>query len=264
MNGGTNGLLQRDADANRSVFSLSPHSKLTLPRDLQPEWMDDPAIDPVEHAQALAGLARLNRFTGVAGLMYRYVRRLTKNRKSSTSVVRPLRILDVASGGGDVPIAWAQLAKRDGIEIQITLIDISPVALEQQQRLAKANGVDVKSIQMNCLTEPLPTGFDLVTNSLFMHHLEVADAAHMLRQMRAATDNAILVCDLERSRLNVALVEFAGQVLSRSKVVHHDGPQSVRGAFTRNEFAELGEYAMESPIQIHSAFPCRFIAYHVA
>ena len=226
--------------------------------------MDDPAIDPEEHAQALLGLARLNRFTGVAGLMYRYVRRLTKSQQSSSCSPRPLRILDVASGGGDVPVDWARRAKRDGIEIQVTLLDISSVAIEQQQRLAELHGVEVNSIQVNCLTEPLPTGFDLVTNSLFMHHLEVEDAAHMLRQMRAATDNAILVCDLERSRLNVGLVAFAGRVLSRSKVVHHDGPQSVRGAFTRSEFAELGQYALETPMQIHNAFPCRFIAYHVA
>ncbi len=231
--------------------------------------MDDPAIDPMEHAQALTGLARLNQFTGVASLMYRYIRQLTDDqlthdRPSSSATPRLLRILDVASGGGDVPIAWARRAKRDGIQVHVTMLDISPVAIEQQQRLAKSYGVHVKSIQMNCLTEPLPSGFDLVTNSLFMHHLEVADAAHMLRQMRAATDNAILVCDLERSRLNVALVAFAGQTLSRSKIVHHDGPQSVRGAFTRNEFAELSEFALGSTMQIHSAFPCRFIATHVA
>ncbi|TWU51166.1 methyltransferase domain-containing protein [Rubripirellula reticaptiva] len=233
-------------------------------RDLRPEWMDDPAIDPLEHAQALAGLARLNRYTGVASLMYRYVRRLTKNRLLSATTPRPLKVLDVASGGGDVPIAWARQAKRDGVDLQITMLDISPVAIEQQQRLARARGVNVTSIQMNCLTEPLPTGFDLVTNSLFMHHLEVADAINLLRQMRAATDNAILVCDLERSRLNVGLVAFASRVLSRSKVVHHDGPQSVRGSFTRNEFADLGQYAMGTPIQMHRALPCRFIAYHVA
>lgn len=226
--------------------------------------MDDPAIDPVLHSHALAGLARLNRYTGVAGLMYRYVRRLTKDRSLSSTSPRPLRILDVASGGGDVPIAWARQAKRDGINLAITTLDISAVAIEQQQRLAKDSGVDLTSIQMNCLTEPLPTGFDLVTNSLFMHHLEVTDVVNLLRQMRAATDNAILVCDLERSRLNVGLVAFASRILSRSKVVHHDGPQSVRGSFTRKEFAGLGEHAMGEPMQLHSALPCRFIAYHVA
>jgi 2-polyprenyl-3-methyl-5-hydroxy-6-metoxy-1,4-benzoquinol methylase len=224
--------------------------------------MDDPAVDPIEHSQALKGLARLNQFSGVAGLTYRYVRRLTDERLASCTTPRPLKILDVASGSGDVPINWARRAKRDGIELEITTLDISPVALEQQQRLAKVHGVRVRSIQMNCLTSTLPTGFDLVTNSLFMHHLEVPDAVHLLRQMRDATDNAILVCDLERSRLNVALVAVAGQVLSRSKIVHHDGPQSVRGAFTRNEFAALGAYALETPMQVDNAFPCRFIAFH--
>ncbi len=244
-------------------FALTATGRDRSPRDLQPEWMDDPAIDPIEHVQALAGLARLNRFSGVAGLMYRYVRRLTKARLLSSRTPRPLKILDVASGGGDVPVAWMRRAKCDGIDLNVTLLDISPLAIEQQQRLAHAHGVTVSSIQMNCLNESLPSGFDLVTNSLFMHHLEVTDAAHLIRQMRAATDNAILVCDLERSRFNAGFVAVAGRVLSRSKVVHHDGPQSVRGAFTRSEFAELCESALRTPMHIHNAFPCRFIAYHV-
>jgi hypothetical protein len=73
----------------------------------------------------------------------------------------------------------------------------------------------------------------------------------------------ILICDLERSRFNLALVSLAAQLLSRSKVVHYDGPQSVKGAFTRDEFRRLSEYSMGVHVDVHNAFPCRFIAHYV-
>jgi 2-polyprenyl-3-methyl-5-hydroxy-6-metoxy-1,4-benzoquinol methylase len=245
------------------VLRGKPISRFAITRNLQPEWMDDPAIDPIEHSRALAGLARLNRFSGVAGRTFRCIQRLTSQRLLPASHPRRLRILDVASGSGDVPIAWVRMAKRFGIEFEITMLDISPMAISQQQRLAREHDVHVTSIQMNCLTESLPTGFDVVTNSLFMHHLEVEDASQLLRNMRAASDHAIVVCDLDRSRWNIAAVTIAGQLLTRSKTVHHDGPQSVRGAFTQQEFGWIGEKSLGMPMQIQSAFPCRFIAYHV-
>ena len=45
-------------------------------RERVPELMDDPALDPAEHRRALAGLARLNRFGGSAGVLWPAVAKL--------------------------------------------------------------------------------------------------------------------------------------------------------------------------------------------
>lgn len=226
-----------------------------LQRDRQPEWMDDPKIDPDLHKQALVGLSRLNRLSGVAGAMYSHVRKYAR-----AIGPRPMRILDVASGAADVPIHWACRAKRDRLNLEITTVDISGTAVEQQQKSAQAAGVQLHPIEMDCLKHPLPTGFDMVTCSLFMHHLDDHDSFRLLQSMQSATEDAILICDLERSRLNLALVTIGSRLVTRSPVVHFDGPASVRAAYTAQEFKRLAQSALTRPIQVRSVIPCRFIA----
>jgi len=224
-------------------------------RDRQPELMDDPSLPVEEHLRALAGLARVNKLSGVAGAMYRHLRAYAWARPNQT-----IRVLDVASGGGDIPIAWGRRARRDGIRLQLSLLDISSVAIEQQQRLARRNGVDILALQQDCLSTPLPVGFDVVTCSLFMHHLDEHQTFRLLQSMQIATEHALIVCDLERSRLNLTLVQIAAHLVTRSRVVHHDGGLSVRGAYTLQEFKQLAENALSRPVRIKRSIPCRFIA----
>ncbi len=226
-----------------------------MQRNLQHELMDDPHLPRDQHELALKGLSRLNRYTGVARLMYRHLR-----RRVDVTAQRPLRILDVASGAGDVPIYWAKRACRDGIEMEITMLDVSEVAVDAQQQRAAEAGVNVQSVQADCLAHPLPSGFDVVTSSLFMHHLNDEQVATVLRSMKAATDASILICDLHRSRMNLAMVAFAGRALSRSPVVHTDSVLSVHGAYTQAEFQTLAQRVLGGTIEMHPAFPCRFLA----
>lgn len=224
-------------------------------RNLQPELMDDPDLPRDDHEAALRGLARLNRCSGVASAMYRRIKRIAMGRRD-----RKLTLLDVASGSGDVPLRWATWAKREGWELQLTLLDVRSVAVEEQQRRAKAAGLMVDSLQHDCLQNPLPSGFDMVTCSLFMHHLENHQASQLLQAMRTASNGTVLVCDLERSHLNLALVTVASRLLSRSKVVHTDARLSVQGAFTIPEFQTISQQALGHSTKIKRLFPCRFIA----
>lgn len=227
---------------------------MTFPRSRIPERMDDPSLPEADHRRALVGLARLNRVSGVSRAIYR---RLKKYAKRSTT--RPLRVLDVACGSGDLPIDWAMRAARDGWPLQVTGVDVSEVAIEAMCRQACRLGVDVGAMRRDCLTAPLPPGFDIVTCSLFMHHLDDAAAVRLLQSMRAAAGQAVLVCDLERSRVNLALVSITARLLTRSDVVRHDAAASVRAAYTRDEFRELLQRATVEQARIESLFPCRFL-----
>jgi len=224
-------------------------------RNLQPEMMDDPNLPRDEHLLALRGLARLNRCSGVASVLYRRIRRLAMSRHN-----RSLTLLDIASGAGDVPLAWANWARKEGWNLQLTLLDNRSLAVEEQQRRAHESNLNVLSLQHDCLNTPLPSGFDVVTCSLFMHHLENHQAGQLLQSMQAASEGSVLVCDLERSVSNLAMASLASWLLSRSKVVHSDADLSVRAAFTMNEFEQLSREALGRPIQVKRIFPCRFLA----
>jgi ubiquinone/menaquinone biosynthesis C-methylase UbiE len=80
--------------------------------------------------------------------------------------------------------------------------------------------------------------FDVVSCSLFAHHLE-PDALRLfvleaLRVCRRAT----LINDLIRSRLHLTLV-YLGLPLFRSRITWHDAPASVRRAYTVDEMHQL-------------------------
>lgn len=227
---------------------------MTFKRDLQPERMDDPSLPREEHLMALAGLARLNRLTCVSWPIYNQLRRF------ATVLGRPLRVLDVATGSGDLPIRWARRAQLEGLPMQITAIDISDVAIRYAQDEAQRVGVQICFQQRDCLGQRLPSGFDVVTCSLFIHHLEESQIAQLLVAMRAAAEHAVVVCDLERSRPNLAAVWLAAHTVTPSPIVHEDAVKSVRGALTRSEFRSIAEAALGHPVAVRALPPCRYLA----
>lgn len=218
-------------------------------RHRQPELMDDPALDPAEHRRALADLARINAVSGSANVLWPPLRRLAKGLN------RPLKVLDVATGSGDVPAELHRRAVRTGLPIEFAGCDLSPLAVEVASRAGSA----VPVFPLDVLRDPLPAGYDVFTCSLFLHHLDESDAVALLCKMRAANPRLILVNDLERSRFNYWAVWAASRLLSRSRVVHADGPLSVRGAFTVGEMEQMADAAGLHGATVRAKFPCRLL-----
>lgn len=223
-----------------------------MQRKRRPELMDQPGLDERQHARALDGLATLNVWSGSARILWRDVCRLARRRAPA-----PLRILDVASGGGDVPLELVRRARRAGVSLHIEGCDISPFAVEFANRRA-AQMENVRFFQLDVLNEPLPAGFDAVTCSLFLHHLSASAATELLRAM-AGAGRLVLVSDLRRSRMGYALAWAACRVLTRSHVVHVDGPRSVAAAFTSAEMLELAGRAGLAGARLSRRWPQRML-----
>jgi hypothetical protein len=224
-----------------------------LPRRLQPEIMDQPGLDPGRHRQALRGLRRINFWSRSAGILWPALAALAR------TTPQPLRVLDVATGGGDVPIRLWQRAKRAGLSMIIEGCDISAVAVEHATREAEQRGAAVRYFVANALVDPLRDGYDAVVCSLFLHHLTEEQAVGLLRRMAAAARRLVLVNDLVRSRTGLWLARVGTRLLSRSPVVHVDGPRSVEGAYTIQEAQSLAERAGLQGATIERRWPCRFL-----
>jgi 2-polyprenyl-3-methyl-5-hydroxy-6-metoxy-1,4-benzoquinol methylase len=218
-------------------------------RVVVPELMDDPTLDPRAHTRALAGLARLNGVSGAAGRLAGPLAALARR------LGRPVNLLDVATGGGDMPVAIA----RRGLPVNISGCDLSPTALAHAADLATGCGVTATWFRHDLLAGPPPGRFDAVTCNLFLHHLADADAITALRHMAAAADHLVLVSDLVRGRFSHALVWLGSRLFSRSPVVRFDGPASVRAAFTAAELAKLADTAGLTGATVRRTFPCRML-----
>ena len=223
-------------------------------RDRQPELMDQPDVDPAEHALALRGLARVNWFSRSDAIFWPTLRELACEQQP-----QPLRVLDVACGGGDVALALARRARRTGIELRLAGCDLSETALSIARQRAASAGEAIEFFRHDVLTQPLPARFDVVICSLFLHHLNEADAIAVLRSMSQAARRAVLINDLVRGRCGYLLAELGGRLLTRSRIVHVDGPLSVAGAFTPDEALQLCQQAGLTGAAISRHWPQRFL-----
>lgn len=216
--------------------------------------MDDPSLDAAAHLHALSGLRKINRISLAAASIFEPVWALAKRQNLTT-----LRILDVACGGGDVATAVASRLQKRGIHVELTLLDRSAVALQAAEQTARAAGLDVTAICQDALA-PLPDAhFDIITNSLFLHHLNQDQVVMLLRSLRQTAKRAIVISDLSRSRLGWILAWVGCRVLSRSRIVHYDGPVSVEGAWTPMELAQMAQQADMSGTRIAFRWPCRVL-----
>lgn len=223
-------------------------------RRREPELMDRPGLDPEAHRQALAGLARINAVTDSAGLLWPAVLDAARANPG-----RPVRVLDVASGAGDVALGLWTKARRAGVPAEVAGCDISPTAVAVAAERADGAGGAVRFFVHDALSSPLPDGYDVITTSLFLHHLDDADAVRLLREMGRAVGTVAVVNDLARGPVNLALVWLACRLLSRSPVVHADGPLSVRAAFTPAELRARAEEAGLFGATVTPKFPCRML-----
>jgi 2-polyprenyl-3-methyl-5-hydroxy-6-metoxy-1,4-benzoquinol methylase len=216
--------------------------------------MDQPGLEPNRHRAALRGLARINWWSGSAHILWPPIWALAQARGGE-----PLRILDVATGGGDVPIRLWQRARRHGLALQIDGCDVSAAAVAHARREAEQQAAAVQFLQRDVCAGALPTGYDVLVSSLFLHHLDEEEAVELLRRMAAAARRLVLVNDLARSRTGFVLAYLGTRLLSRSAIVHTDGPLSVEGAFTLAEASDLARQAGLHGARVERRWPCRFL-----
>ncbi|MFO0262908.1 MAG: methyltransferase domain-containing protein [Planctomycetota bacterium] len=244
-------------------------------RHLVPERMDDPGLCPLEHQRALAGLRRINRLSGTAAQLQTQILRI-----AARDPKRVWRILDVGCANGEVAFELSRrLAPR--LRHQLTGWDMSPTAiaeatsrLRQEKASTASRSTAVASTRNNTelslsfevrnlfdelevtSTEP---PFDLVYCTLLLHHFSDQDAVRILAAMKRLARHAVLVDDLQRTRWGWLLAVAGCHLLSRSPVVHFDGPQSVRAAFTCEEALGLASAAGWQGAKLRKHWPERYL-----
>ncbi|WP_428390054.1 methyltransferase domain-containing protein [Mucisphaera sp.] len=221
-------------------------------RDLQPELMDDPSLPQMDHDHALRGLRRINNISRVAQQLFQQIKRLPNTHSS-------ISILDIATGSGDTLIALARMAEDRGCEWQLGGLDISPTAIRIAADRANQKQLDIAWHLADALHDPWPPDSDIVFNALFLHHLTREQAVRLLKRMRESARHAVIVSDLQRTIPGYLAAKIGTRLLSRSPIVHADGPQSVRAAWTLAELKQLAYEASYEPeaTTIRPAWPQR-------
>lgn len=212
--------------------------------------MDDPGLDPAAHARALRGLARINRLSMASRVHAGPLRAVSRGLR------RPVRVLDVACGSGDIAVRLAARAAAAGIGVELILADISPVAVDAAWARARRRGVAARGVVVDAINGDLPPA-DLVLCSLFLHHLTGDGVIGLLSNIRASGPVCVSVSDLRRNAVGTGLARVVPRLVTRSPVVHTDAVRSARAAWTPDELAGLAVRAGMEGAKVRRSFPCR-------
>jgi SAM-dependent methyltransferase len=189
-----------------------------------PEILDSDSCPPEEIAASLRDMSRINRWFGGVATTRRLIERV-----ASATGKKSFSILEVAAGFGEVPRLAARQLVRKGIALDLTYLD------RAQSHLLRGN----RSVVADALALPFSDGaFDLVSCSLFAHHLEPAELGQFAAEAVRVSRCAVLINDLVRHPLHLAFV-YAGFPLMRSYVSRADGPASVRRAYVPEEMRKI-------------------------
>ncbi len=196
-----------------------------MQRHVKAELLDDDLGTPQEIASSLVDLRHINQWFGGTRTTISLLRKVARESNSHR-----LSLLDVGAGGGDVPLAARRALLRDGVELQVTLLDRVATHLP---------GSGTACIVGDALQLPFSAAaFDVVSCTLLAHHLEPAGIEQFTREALRVCRRAVIINDLIRSRVHLALV-YAGLPLFRSRITWHDAPASVQRAYTRDEMKDM-------------------------
>jgi 2-polyprenyl-3-methyl-5-hydroxy-6-metoxy-1,4-benzoquinol methylase len=206
----------------------------------EPELMDQADLidgkPSPELERDLANLRWLNRYFGAVSLLHFFLNRWFSKHPSTAP---KLRILDLATGEGDLPREMIRWCRTRKISVEIDAVELNPATLF----VAKAQSSDFPEIQFH-QGDILTWGegpWDLVLCSLALHHFSEADAILVLRNARRLSSRHLLVADLNRSFSGMVGIWLLTALLLREPMSVHDARLSIRRAFS---FRELGELAL--------------------
>ena len=197
------------------------------------ELLDGPLDDRAALRANLRDLRRINWLTGGASLSVRATRDLVPDGGS---------VLDVGTGGADIPVRLITDARRRGVTLEVTATDsrqeVLEAALAVRPELEHVPGLTIGLADGRRL--PWPDGtFDVAHASMVIHHLESADAVAFIRELRRVAGRGIVVNDLARGRLNWVGAWLLTHTVATARYTRHDGPLSVRRAYTLEEMKRL-------------------------
>jgi SAM-dependent methyltransferase len=209
-------------------------SKRAAPSEL-PEWMDEPC-SYADFRKCLVDLGQVNRLT----LAYRptldFLDRLVARSRSQ----RPLHIVDVGSGGGDMLRHVEVWAKRREVPVRLTGIDLNAYAARAATELAgDAQGIEWITGDAFSYSGEV----DVVLSSLFTHHLEEAEIVRFLAWSEAIAKRGWFVNDLCREAVPYKSFGVLAKVFGWHRFVQHDGPVSFRRSFREEDWRRLLEGA---------------------
>jgi len=199
------------------------------------EMMDRPQPVSIELERDLERLRQLNRWFGSYRLVSCFMRRWIMPGAR-------MRVVDLATGSGDIPRLLVDHARKIGAQIEIDAIDQQAATVEIARSLS-AEYPEISYHPANILEWGSAQACDIALCSLVLHHFSDDDAVRLLRRCRELSNRFVLVSDLRRGFLLRTGVYILTALIFREPMTRFDARLSAQRAFS---FAEMRELAIQA------------------
>jgi 2-polyprenyl-3-methyl-5-hydroxy-6-metoxy-1,4-benzoquinol methylase len=195
------------------------------------EMMDRPQPVSAELERDLERIRQLNRWFGSYRLILDFMRRWLKPNAR-------MRLVDLATGSGDIPRLIADYARKIGAHVEIDALDRQRATLEVARKLSSSYP-EISYREGNILEWDSGGTYDVVLCTLALHHFSDDDAVSLLRRSRELSRRFVLVSDLRRGFFLQAGVYLLTALIFREPMTRFDARLSAQRAFSFSEMRDL-------------------------
>jgi 2-polyprenyl-3-methyl-5-hydroxy-6-metoxy-1,4-benzoquinol methylase len=199
------------------------------------ELMDRPQPVSAELESDLENIREVNRWFGSYALISMFLGRWINPGAR-------LRIVDLATGSGDIPRLIAEYGRKVGAGLRIDAVDQQSATLEIAKRLSVRYS-EISFVEGDVLEWQPTEPFDLVFCTMALHHFSEADAVRLLQHCCKLSRKFVLVSDLRRSWIATIGVHLLTATVFREPMTKYDARLSIARAFSFSEMSQLAQRA---------------------
>lgn len=214
------------------------------------EKMDDPDCDIDLLKNTYRQFSTINKLLGGwRGIYKRFIRPIGRSSN------RPVTILDIGCGGGDIVKYLSELSDQDNLDITFTGIDPDHRAIEYAQNHCSLNNIQFRQISSSELVGR-GESYDIVISNHLLHHLHHEQLLNLCKDAEQLCGKLALFNDIERSDLGYAAFRTISPILFKNSFISEDGITSIKRSFTKDELRN----AVTEQWSVQRKFPFRLLA----
>lgn len=199
------------------------------------EIMDDLSCSGEVLNRTLKELDVINKWLGGNTVTTDGIEWLLKDHQNT----RHLTIADLGCGSGQMLKLLTQWGEKNKLQLSITGFDANKnIIAYAKQHLNGLTNVELTVLDIFS-AEFKTFKFDIVTGTLFFHHIPSEELIELLRRLKNQVRIGIVINDIHRHWIAFHSIRLLTKLFSKSDMVKYDAPLSVLRAFSKKELINM-------------------------
>ena len=222
-------------------------------RSFEKEKMDGDHFSYEDLKDCLLDIEKINRWTRAHHSTLKFVDRLYQKHKLETD--RPLKIVDIGFGSGDLLRQLEHMAQKKGYHFELIGVELHPWSVKIARDLNKKQScIHFEEKNVFDFTEPV----DIFVCSLVLHHLSDKEIQNLVLKISQLSQLGWFFHDLKRHIVPYGFIWGATRLMRLHEMVQSDAPLSVARGFNGEELKLLFDRVPGFHVKVNSEFPFKW------